>query len=363
MKKIIFYAPLGHGIPDEKIGGAEIGCRRTLKIYQKAGFDVICIEKPVRLNSIAVYVAKLLVTYANFIRILMLNPKSLVHIVGFYDKIIDIELALISTAKTLGHKTIYEIRNGGMVEIFNKRDAKYKRKQLSLFSRATSILCQGKCYVDFIKEKLGKDSLFYPNYIEDKFLKPWCPHNFAKGLQLIYFGRVTPSKNIDVVIQTAAQVQKKIQTTKLHIVGAITEDYCRYLESVIEEGGIPHEIIKFHGRKDFDYISKLLYDSHFFLFPSSEPNEGHSNSLTEAMGCGVVPIVSAAGFNAYVCDIPELIVDSLNPHIYTEIILKIMKDGNWNHYSQKVWKRATNNFKQSEVEASLVNHVNSLLQE
>ena len=52
------------------------------------------------------------------------------------------------------------------------------------------------------------------------------------------------------------------------------------------------------GQQPFERICDELQKAHFFVFPSQEKMEGHSNSLTEAMTFGVVPIVSAAGFNA-----------------------------------------------------------------
>lgn len=48
--EVIFYAPLGRGIEKYKVGGAEMGCRRTLGIYEDAGFKVYCVEKAVNLD-------------------------------------------------------------------------------------------------------------------------------------------------------------------------------------------------------------------------------------------------------------------------------------------------------------------------
>lgn len=45
--------------------------------------------------------------------------------------------------------------------------------------------------------------------------------------------------------------------------------------------------------------------------------EGHSNSLTEAMTFGVVPVVSTAGFNASIVSNEELVVSDINPERYS----------------------------------------------
>ena len=45
-RSIIFYAPLGKDTPPDKIGGAEAGCLKTKSIYERAGIEVIVINKP-----------------------------------------------------------------------------------------------------------------------------------------------------------------------------------------------------------------------------------------------------------------------------------------------------------------------------
>ena len=43
-----------------------------------------------------------------------------------------------------------------------------------------------------------------------------------------------------------------------------------------------------------DKLPSLLLDKHFFIFPSEERREGHSNALTETMCYGIIPIASKA---------------------------------------------------------------------
>ncbi len=357
---VIFYAPLGRGIPVERIGGAEVGCRRTLGIYKQARFNVICIDKPMRTGSAVAYLAATAKAYTQFLRMLNMHPDALVHIAGFYDKIIDIEYAFLMTAKSLGHKTIYEIRNGGMIRIYNERGTRYKKRQLQLLRNATGVLCQGQCYVDFIREKLSRDSFYYPNYLDDAYVKPWQPHDFSKGVNLIYFGRIAPSKNVDVAIRCAALVQRMYPDTNLHIVGAIWPDYIAALQSAIADSGMPADSVTMHGRKSLDEITRLLRQAHFFVFPSSEPNEGHSNSLTEAMGCGVVPVASNAGFNVAICGSSALIADSLQPEAYANIIIGILNGGHWQEYSRQAYLRVRDNFTKSIVAPRLIQYISSL---
>lgn len=359
-RDIIFYAPLGQGIPPERIGGAETGCRRTRDIYREAGYNVVCIDKPMHVGSMVAYASHTLMAYLKYIRLLPAYPDALVHIAGFYDKIIDIEHLLLSTASALGHKTIYEIRNGGMIRIYSERGEKYRRRQLQLLAKATGVLCQGTCYVDFIRENLGREALYYPNFIADEYLRRWQPHDMSQRLNLIYFGRIARAKNIDAVIKCASLVRERYPAVHLDIVGAIDNDYMHTLQSVIAECGLPPGCIAFHGQRSLDWIARLLYESHFFVFPSSEPNEGHSNALTEAMACGVVPVVSTAGFNAEVCGFPELVIGSVNPADYASAILRILDSNRWDQLSLSVSDHVRSRFTKSIVSKRLIDYVSAL---
>ena len=115
------------------------------------------------------------------------------------------------------------------------------------------------------------------------------------------------------------------------------------------------------GRKNIKEIVEYLKTSHYFLFPTNEPQEGHSNSLTEAMGLGVVPVVSNKGFNASICGKKELVIEGFNPQSYAEKIIEIEKADLWQTYSKYVQDRVKHNFTQSIVEAQLLNLVHKEL--
>lgn len=357
--QIIFYAPFGKNTPANKIGGAEAGCNKTLQIYEKNGVETFCVDKPARNGSLPKYLFDIAVAITKLSVLMAKHPKALVHIVGFYDKIIDLELLLVRLVKLFGRKPVYEIRNGGMVEVYKKRDDAYRKKQDKIFRLSAGILCQGQAYVDFITERLNLPSFYYPNYILDDFIKPLQPRP-KDELNLIFFGRLVPAKNIDVIIKTAALVWEKYPQTNLYLVGGISPQYKSELNSLIESLPIPKKAIKILPRQNFDSIYKLLSKSHFFIFPSSEPCEGHSNSLTEAMGCGVVPLVSTAGFNRSICGDDSLVVESLDASAYANRIFHIIDNNEWEKYSQKAYKRVSDNFTQNIIGKKLIEYLVSI---
>ncbi len=165
-----------------------------------------------------------------------------------------------------------------------------------------------------------------------------------KVLQLVYFGRLSPTKNVDVVILTLKYLLDAQYDATLKLIGGYAEDYYLLLHRLMSVEGISEERVQFLGSKPMEYIFEVLSQSHYFIFPSNEPKEGHSNALTEAMAMGVVPIVSNAGFNASICGMPELVVKDINPRVFAEKIIKIEETGRWQDVSMYVHNRFKDNY-------------------
>lgn len=357
MRKIVFYAPFGNGIPDAAVGGGEMGCRRTKKIYEKGGLKVIPIDKPAISGGKFKFCVELLLTPFKIYWALLINSNSLLHIAGFYSKNVYCEYFLMRIGKLMKHKVIYEIRNGSMISTYLNGTYLYRKVLKSLIINSDIVLCQGKEYVDFIKKQWDIDCYYYPNYIMDNFIQE-NNLNRPYPLRLIYFGRVTESKNIDVIIKTLSIIRSYGIDAVLNIVGGYNNQYKAYLDDVIIQEKVL-KYVSFYGRKPLEFIVRILRESHYFIFPSQERQEGHSNSLTEAMGCGVVPIVSSAGFNLSICGIPDLVVNIDAVEIANKIVY-IENHKKWQNYSKAVYKRVQCNYTQSIVEKTLLNCIDQL---
>ena len=114
------------------------------------------------------------------------------------------------------------------------------------------------------------------------------------------------------------------------------------------------------GQQPFERICEELQKAHFFVFPSQEKMEGHSNSLTEAMTFGVVPVVSTAGFNASIVSNEDLVVSDINPKRYADVIEAIIKRNVWAEYSLNVYKRIKENYTEDIVKKAIVEAVSGL---
>lgn len=355
-KQIIFYAPLGKDTPPDRIGGAEAGCLKTKAIYESAGIKVIIIDKPAMSRGKIRFILEMAYVPIKLLFLLLSNGKHTpVHIVGFYTKIAGFEKLLLNLSHFCGNKVIYELRNGSMITTYKDGSNCYRRTLKALLLDPEVVLCQGQEYVDFIKEKWGIERSFYPNFIMDDFVKP-NNLNRPYPIRLIYFGRVTVSKNVDVIVKTLGLIRKSGIDAYLDIIGGYNDEYKSYLDSIASNSNVT-ECVTFYGRKPFDFIAEKLKVSHYFVFPSTEKQEGHSNSLTEAMGCGVVPIVSTAGFNVSICGNKDLVVDKVSAECFAQKIINIEKCNTWKTYSSYVYSRIINNYTQSIVSKNLLSYI------
>lgn len=75
------------------------------------------------------------------------------------------------------------------------------------------------------------------------------------------------------------------------------------------------------------------------------------------MGCGVVPIVSRAGFNESICGNSDLVADDLFPETYASIVENIEQAGKWKSYSSFCYNRVVNNYTQSIISKKLIEYV------
>lgn len=245
-----------------------------------------------------------------------------------------------------------------MVLTYKDGTEKYRKTLEDLLLKPEVVLCQGKEYVDFIKEAWGVERSFYPNYIMDDFVKP---NNLdrPRPIKLIYFGRVTEQKNVNVIIQVLSLIRKAGLDATLDIIGGYNEDYKKELDDIAGKTNVI-KYVTFYGRKPFDFIANKLRESHYFVFPSVEKQEGHSNSLTEAMGCGVVPIVSTAGFNVSICGNNDLIVENVKADDFAQRIIDIEKSNRWGEYSEFAYNRILKNYTQNIVSKNLISYIETL---
>jgi glycosyltransferase involved in cell wall biosynthesis len=112
-------------------------------------------------------------------------------------------------------------------------------------------------------------------------------YDIGKGINLLFTGRVSQDKNMDVIIDTFLRACEKRNDLNLIIAGDGP-----YLDELTDKFG-DKENIYFLGRIDRVHLPELYSAADIFLFPSEADTFGMS--VLEAQACGVPAIVSDKG--------------------------------------------------------------------
>ena len=199
-------------------------------------------------------------------------------------------------------------------------------------------------------ERISHSRIFYlPNYTEQDFAPMVLPQKPCNRWNILYFGRIAPTKNVLLGIDVFDSLCQHFNNVYYTIVGGGPEDYCNAVEYRISQSP-NREKIKRIGRSSHDELKKMLFDQHFFLFPSTEPREGHSNALNEAMSYGLVPIVSKNNFLPSIVGCDNLVAKEMTVEAFVSVFVEIIKSGDYKALSQSMYNRVRQNFTQEVVE-------------
>lgn len=358
-KTILFYGPVGK--KDKVIiGGGETGNSKTIKILLDNNYKVVLIPKPYPIikNTFGglIYFFQLVSCYINIIsKISQIKGAKNLHVTGFYYHLIYFETVLLLTSKIFNITTVYEVRAGGFIKSYLDRTFIYRYFVRLALRISDVILTQGKENITFIQKYSNKPILHYPNFVKDSLITVNNIESRVNSIiiKLVYFGRLARSKNIDFIIRVCKLLRQSGLNATLDLIGQGDKEYLNFIENEIKKYSLSSSVFVLEPM-DESALFKVLITKHFFIFPSKEKREGHSNALTEAMSCGVVPIVSDNGFNRFVIDNDYLIPNQYVPQAYAEKIHEIWKKGLWETFSNQVYNNAINNFKESTVSKILL---------
>lgn len=365
--RIYFFANFGdwNKVP---YGGGEVGNRRTLALLKKGDFEIITIPKYLRvsnhsfLNLIKLGIRILRnITYYTKTLLKGRRSHSIVHIAGFYGPMIYFEYILISIAKLLNYKIIYEMRGGGADVYYKSGSVLYKYFFSESIKKSHKIFSQGIENYELLKKIKPNISVFYyPNYVIEGFYPQNYPSKNYEQIRFIYFGRISKSKNTDLVIDIFLELCKKYNNILLDIVGNYDDNiYYNQLIDKIKQSKYQDKI-KLWPACNHEQLKKHLENKHFYIFPSKEPHEGHSNALTEAMAWGVIPIATTQGFNSSVINNNKLIIDDLQADSFIRRISNIIDSNNTENISIEVYNRVKENYTDKIIEKQLINEYNTL---
>lgn len=353
-KTVYFYATLPKK-GSTPYGGGEVGNMRTIRMLSENGFEVVTMRQRKakaewgRMKAIASYPLRLLAGWVDVFATMVCGSRAgIAHLSGFAGVTIFNEFVVMHLMKMLGYKVIYELRGGGAIGFWENGSSSYKKMFSYLLESACYVFVQGKENISLIESICKTPVYHYANCVEDGFAPSALPEKPTNKINLLFYGRCEENKHVDMIVEAAAIVQKEIPNVYLTIVGNGQQSYIDMIQSkmkaLLKEGTYTY----LPGCKHED-LPSLLQDKHFYIFPSTQPREGQSNSVTECMSFGIIPIASPQGFNRSTIGDNELVVDELFAKAYADRICKIVREDKTSYYSDYVFKHFNHNFTEDRV--------------
>jgi len=330
-------------------GGYESSNRRTSDGLRELGINVIELPNKICNNKILGYVGGMLYTIYRSLTIKTTSSKTVFHITALYKQFLYYELLLWGISRLRGYKYVYDIRAGSIVIHYNERSFLYRYFFRFILRHSDLVLSEGMENMSFIKSISGKGAKYFPNYIspqKDEIKLPSAPQ---KTINLCYWGRLVPEKGIELTIDVCAYINRSDIQCELHIVGDGPKFFINEIHQKANDLKISDRV-HFYGAQSSEKQLNFMTKMHFFIFPTIFRGEGHSNSLTEAMYFGVVPICSRNGFNQSVVSNAGVVLDRDVTFVeYGNAVISIFNKKTWSNYSLQSHTRVIEHFLSTKV--------------
>lgn len=184
-------------------------------------------------------------------------------------------------------------------------DVYRKLVEKKIFKRASKIIVQSKANKAFMIRNCGAHPskiAIVPNGVDTSFFNPKSiednqfEQNQKGDKTLLFAGRLTSQKGVDVLLNAFAEIRQKHHNLKLLIAGdGPLRSYLRNLSSILNL----QAAVIFLGAVSHSEMPKLYFASDIFVLPSL--SESFPNSLLEAMAMEKTIVATAVGA------IPEII--------------------------------------------------------
>lgn len=182
-----------------------------------------------------------------------------------------------------------------------------------------------------------------PHIVDEQFK----PIKIKKDYDIVFVGRLTTVKHVEILIQATAQIKKSLPSIRVAIVGN-GEERSR-LEDLARTLGLTDQI-------DFLGYQPKLYEwyNRSKLSVLTSEREGFPFTVIESLKCGVPVIVSDCG------DVPDIVKESINGRIisdyldynaYADVIVDLLRNPDRIDQYSKNCLRTFENFHSNSVQS------------
>ena len=364
IKQIYLFANMGHLNQLPKSGG-QSSARRVMRGLQESGFEIVPIRRhraewegkwkhQLEVMTFAVIdLLKIVAKIASGSR----TDAVFLHLT-YAGPLVPYELIITRVVKFFGYKSMIYLKGGQVLDYYKNGSERHRRLFKKTMDLQTKVFFEGMESLKLV-EKISKTPLVYfPNFVFDNQIPDVLPEKPKDTIGLLYFGRIAPNKNIDIILDAFEILCKTHDNLHLTIIGGIGQSkaYAEMIDRCIADFPYKGKITRM-GITPFETIKEIMQTQHFFIFPSKEKAEGHSNSLNEAMSQGLIPIVSDYHFNRSIVGDKRLVVEGFDANEYTERVKSILDSENLQALSEQMINRVRSCYSYSVVIPRIVNEL------
>lgn len=226
-----------------------------------------------------------------FIFNLFFRKVNAVHILGQYRMAIPREAAFVLISKLFRIPVIYEIKAGKFITFSSSSFIKLILKKF-IIKKSELILCEGRVYVDYLKEKFQKESFYFPNVVSKKEIPPKRELQLKEPIKILFVGYCYEGKGIFDLIRAINYENFNIKI-ELEIIGAESHEFSLWINDLKISDNL--NIIRY-GLQEHSFVLERMKYNDIYCYPTKHPGEGHNNTINEALMNNMIIIASDAGF-------------------------------------------------------------------
>lgn len=337
-------------------GGFQSNNRRTINALRQRGVNVHTLAYPEPEQRSIVKIAQYAFGFTRLAwQTLSSSRNSVFHLTGLYKHFIYIEFLLILLARVRSSKTIYDIRAGSAESYYSKGGWIYRWCFEHVLKSAHLVLIESEALAPFVEPLVHTKPIPFPNHIDLSEIPDRNDSDISNPSiipMITYAGSIRAEKGVETILEACRLLRRSNFPVSLQIAGSGHPNFIGELKSKYRDLAVT-----WVGPQCLSTVMSLYSNSHFFLFPTSHPGEGHSNSLTEAMACGCVPIVSNHGFNsAVVGDCGRVLAVADGASAYADALQTIWREKEWYSLSRRSQRRVATLFSSEAIVEDLIGH-------
>ena len=331
--KLYVFANMGHLDQLPKSGG-QTSARRVMKGLESSGFDIIPIRRHRNewegrvLHKLEALLFAVVDPVKIIFRMLFGKRKNSAFLhLTYAGPLVPYELFLTILVRMMGYKSLIYLKGGQVLDCYRDGSRMHRWMFKKTMDMQRKVFFEGMESLRLVEGISKTPLVYFPNYVFDEKILKVLPHKPKDNIKILYFGRVAPNKNVHVGIEAFNILCEKYDNVHYTIIGGLGQSkaYGDEIDRMILASPYSDKITRI-GNSTQEFLAETMSTHHFFLFPSKEKAEGHSNSLNEAMSQGLIPIVSDYHFNRTVVGDDRLVVDGFEANAYAEKILWIIEN-------------------------------------